>query len=474
MMMMMRYSSDLKGLKWQILHGYVARNLVLRGLLFISAMGIIPLMCRNGEPFGAYFDKNCTSGAVYGSAEDGAVLLSGVMKYVYVLSYPIIGMRNCERNENVTLGVFQDLMTDGLVDNGTRAVCVGEGSASAVASLKRLGVTDAFSVYREPFFSPLRGGYVYELELDDNSYDFVFSRALDRISVPALLVLEIERILRPGGVGCMLVESQYLGGLIRSATPVSAFLKSSDVLNVRAVGISYTLVSFKKRFNHVASLQHYRLPEECQSVMNNQPVLEYLEPIVDASAGQLQSSPRVSYLPEYMNVSSRNRLIYINVGAGEFVNSSIHNWLKRSYPTYSKSHHVYVIDHNVTALTSYVNSPGISFIYDPLLSGNVTSDNSYAVGELGEPVDDEGFDFIYWFKETVAPGDLVVMAMNAAEMELKLLLQLYESGDICRVDELFLRCSPSVHCKSDACGDCSELFQSLRNSGVYGHQWFGG
>ncbi|CAM8913210.1 unnamed protein product [Rhodiola kirilowii] len=466
----MGYLLDLKGLKWQILHGSVAKHLVLKGLLFMSAMGIIPLICRNGEPFVAYFNENCTSGAVYGSADGAADMFpSGVMKYVYALSYPIIGMSKCD---NVTLGVFKELMSDGLIDNGAKAVSVGEGSASAVAAMKELGFSDVLAVYREPIFSPSRRGYVCELELYDNSYDFVFSKALDRVSVPALLVLEIERILRPGGVGSMLVESRYLGGLIRSATPVSAFLKSSDVLNVRAIGNSFTLVNFKKRFDHVASIQHYRLPEECQSVMNNQPVLEYLEPVVDTSIGQ--SVPRISYLPEYMNISSRNRLIYINVGAGEFINSSIHNWLKPIYPTYSKSHHVYVIDHNVSALTSYVKSPGISFIYDPDLSGDMTSADNYAVGELGESFDNGGFDFINWFNETVALGDFVVLAMNAGEIELKLLLQLYESGDICHVDELFLRCSPNVHCKNAACGDCSELYQSLRNSGVFVHQWFGG
>uniref|UniRef100_A0A7N1A9W7 DUF7870 domain-containing protein n=1 Tax=Kalanchoe fedtschenkoi TaxID=63787 RepID=A0A7N1A9W7_KALFE len=154
------------------------------------------------------------------------------------------------------------------------------------------------------------------------------------------------------------------GGALYGPADENGAVFPSGVMNL------CTLVTFKKRFNHVASLHHNRLLDVCHSVMNNhQPT----------SAGK--SAQIISYLPEHMDISSGERSIYINVGAGEFVNSSLHNWLKPFYPTYSKSHHVYVI--------------------------NMTSDNSCAVGELGEPADNEGFDFINWFKGTVKTGDFV-------------------------------------------------------------------
>nr|DAD20172.1 TPA_asm: hypothetical protein HUJ06_021635 [Nelumbo nucifera] len=87
-----------------------------------------------------------------------------------------------------------------------KALCVGEGSDLVVSTLRELGFLDALGVERHLFFSLMRKSFTYKLEFKDNSFDFVFSRALDRVSVPALLVFDIERVLRPGGVGSVLVD----------------------------------------------------------------------------------------------------------------------------------------------------------------------------------------------------------------------------------------------------------------------------
>uniref|UniRef100_A0A7N0UM42 Methyltransferase type 11 domain-containing protein n=1 Tax=Kalanchoe fedtschenkoi TaxID=63787 RepID=A0A7N0UM42_KALFE len=404
---------------------------------------------------------------------------SGVLSHIYALVFPLLGSVRpiiCAQNENATLAVFKEIMNDGLLDDGAKAICIGEGSTSAVSALHELGFRNALNVADggRGRSHHSNSNYGYELDYEDNSFDFVFSRVVDRISVPALLVLEIERVLRPGGAGAMIVGSRnlYSGGLIRSATHISAYLKSSDVVNVRAVG-SFTLVMFKKRFDKVSAFEHFRLPDVCPSVTTNKRIMHYLEPVVRKP--QDQSSTSISYVPKFMNISSRGRLVYINIGAGEYVNSSTHNWLKPLYPMRPRAPHVYVIDHNVSVLASYIKSPGVTFIYHPGLAGaGLTDPDRYAsVGEMGERLEDEGFDFVEWFKETVTRRDFVILAMNARAVELKLLFELYESGAICHVDELFLRCSDGVDCKTPACGDCASLYLGLRNSGVYVHQWFG-
>ncbi|KAK3012406.1 hypothetical protein RJ639_012055 [Escallonia herrerae] len=465
---------DYKAVSWQILRGSLAKRLILKAFLFTLAMLVISFVriandVRTVEPqmLDLYFDE-CPLN--FGSIP--YLNFTGFLKPVSALAYPLLGAimsRPCQESENLTLNVFKELMEKDLLDSGARALCVGEGSASAVSALGELGFSNAFGVERHPFFSLLQKRFVYELDFKDNYFDFAFSRALDKVSVPALLVLEIERILRPGGTGALLVggPNYYSDSLVRSATPVSSFLKSSNVVHVCGIG-SFTLVIFKKRFDGFGFFEHYRLPDECPSVANNRPYMKYIEPLVDEKAGQLETE--ISYLPRFMNISSRNRLIYINVGAGELVNSSITKTFQPNYPIRPQAFDVYIVDHNTSILTSYLK-PGITFVYHPGLVGDEPASNVGPDEYLIAPLDEGGFDFIRWFKETVGDGGFVVLMMNARVPELKILFELFETGAICRVDELFLRCSDSVDCGSAVCGDCVTLFKSLRNGSVFVHQW---
>lgn len=465
---------DFKALKWQIIRGSLARRLILRAFLFVLAMAIIPYFqivhdFRTMEPLAMKFDECPLS-----IGSNPYINFTGFLKPVSAFKFPFLGslfFTPCKETENLTINMFKELMEKNLLDSSGKALCVGEGSASAVLALQELGFSSAFGVRIHPFFSLLRKRFVYELNFKDNYFDFVFSRAIDRVSVPALLVAEIERVLRPGGTGAMLVGGNlYSGSLIRSATPISSFLKSSDVVHVCRIG-SFSLVIFKKRFDKVASFEHYRLPSECPSVSNNKPFIKNMEPLVGKSSGPFKE--KLSYLPEFMNISSRNRLIYINVGTGEFVNSSVSEMFNPFYPIQPQAFNIYVVDHDVSVLSSYVKKPGVTFVYYPGLAGGKATTSLSSDEDLCAPPDEEEFDFTRWFRRTVKDGDFVILMMNAREVELKILFALFESGAICHVDELFLRCSDSVDCTNAVCGDCMSLFRGLRNSGVFVHRLWG-
>lgn len=468
---------DFKVLKWQILRGSLARRLFLKTLLFALAMatvmffqtvhdvGTLELLATGLHDCQLSIDSN-----PYGNFPG---FMNPVSKFGNPFSRSSFSTPCNNDTWDLTIGVVKELMEKKLLDFGAKALCVGEGSASSVLALRELGFDHAFGVDRHPFFSILKRRFVYELDFKDNYFDFVFSRALDRVSVPALLVLEIERVLRPGGTGAMLVGASkfYSAGLIRSATPVSSFLRSSNVVHVCGIS-TFTLVIFKKRFDKVAFFEHYRLPSECQSVTNNKPFIKHMEPLVDEISGPIATN--FSYLPEFMNITSRKRMIYINIGAGEFLNSTLSDMFKPFYPVEPQAFNVYVVDHDATALSSYVKNPGVNFVYHPGLAGDKAIITSISSDEyFSAPVDEEEFDFISWFERTVENGDFVVLMMNARPVELKILFELFERGAICRVDELFLRCSKVADCANAVCGDCMSLFRGLRNSGVFVHRWLG-
>lgn len=448
---------------------------MLRALMFVLAVVVLCLMqmaheARLIEPASTNADE-CS----LGSLSNRELNLTRILNSASNFARPLFGASStlpCKESEELTKAIFEALMEKNFLQPDAGVLCVGERSASAVLALRHIGFFNAFGVDRHPSFSLLKRRFVYELNFEDDHFDFVFSEDLDRVSIPALLVMEMERVLRPGGAGAMLVPPRGAysgGGLVGSATPASStFLKSSDVVHVCNVG-AFTLVVFKKRPESFASFEHFQLPQSCPSIENNKPFMKFIEPLSDR-----RLKPELAYLPDSMNISSRNKMIYINLGAGEYAKTTV----AKMSNTYCSNHHsafeVFIIDHKTSVLSSFVMDPGINFVYHPALAGDAPGPDVTSDEFLSAPMDEEGFDFVSWFKETVSDGDFVVLMMKAKLVELNILVELFASGAICHVDELFLRCSDAADCATTAvCGDCMNLFNSLRKSGVYVHQWLG-
>ncbi|KAB2630841.1 hypothetical protein D8674_008360 [Pyrus ussuriensis x Pyrus communis] len=467
---------DLKGVRMQILHGPLVRRVFFRAFFIATAMSIIPLIHILSGTYMTMFTfvnpGDC-------AAELGHVAPIEVTAGKFNFQSPFFvpfwrsnGSEQCKRDVNLTVSVVRELMGQKLLKYGTRALCVGEGSASAGLALQDLGFPDARGVYKHRFFSLKHKQFVYEIDYEDKSFDFVLSRDLDKVSVPALLVLEIERVLSPGGIGAMLVGSSVSSpnSLIRSATPISSLLKSSSVVHVNYVN-NFTLVVFKKNYDNARLFKQYHLPADCPSLTNNRPFIGIMEPLVKEKPAEY--GKRYAYLPNFVDVSSKRRLVYIDIGAAAHLNANVTNWFLPSYPIERKDFNVYFVDHNTSVLLSYVKKPGITFVYHPGLAGINPQVNVPNDGITDPYVGDEGFDFLVWFKETVGFADFVVLKMNAGNVELKFLTELFESGAICFVDELFLHCSGQVDAGGEMPVDCMDIFGSLRSSGVFVHQWWG-
>ncbi|XP_047320953.1 uncharacterized protein LOC124925021 [Impatiens glandulifera] len=421
-----------KLLKLQILRGSLAKRLLLRILFFALTMVAISFTqivhdIRTMEPIAMNFDK-CSLNLLGSESQSN----HSAFTLPFISSFP---WARCDETENITSNVFKELIEKNLLDSDSKSLCVGEDSESAIKALHKSGVSDAVGIHRHPFVSLARKRFIYSLDYTDNHFDFVFSRAIDRVSVPALLVLEIERVLKPGGTGAILIGgSFYNAGLIRSVIPVSSFLRNSEIIHVCGMMGSFTLVIFKKII-----VNRFVLPKDCPS-------------------------PSSSISNKPLNISTRNRLVYISINAGEFMTSNIVKKLKATYPMKPQAFNAYVIENDATALSAYVKEPGITFVYHPGMGG---VERVLTSSEPPQEEEDE-FDFIRWFKETVMEGDFVVLIMNGREVELKILFQMFESGAICKTDQVLVRCED---CGRRGCGACEDVFAGLRNSGVSVHKW---
>lgn len=452
------FAMDFKVLKWQILRGSLAWRLILRAMFFVVAMVVLSFTrianeIRTIDPILLNFDK-C-------SLNIGSIVNTQ-------LKTPRVSQEQdsipCVDGTNLTVSVIRELMNKEMLSLDARSLCVGKDSDSIALTMREFGFSNAFGVHSNPLLSLLRKQFHHKLDFDSHSFDLVFSISLDEVSVPALLVLEIERVLRPGGIGAMLLGSStfHTRSLVRTATPVALLLRNSEILHVCGLGGAFTLVAFKKRLENVAFFDKYKLPNDCPSITKNKPFMNYIEPLGDQDSARSQE---ISYLPKFLNVSSRNRLIYINMGAGEF---------DGRYPIHPDAFNVYVVDHNISALTSHVKKPGVTFVYHPgLVEDDKIASSLMSVDYLEAPLHEEQFEFIDWFKETAKDGDFVVLMMNAGVRQLKVLFELFGSGAICHVDELFLRCSDGVDCRTSYCRDCMSLYNGLRNAGVFVHRWLG-
>ncbi|XP_073115738.1 uncharacterized protein [Elaeis guineensis] len=195
-----------------IYHHLLSRSLVIKILLVSTAVAVLPILASLRKIDPTYDD--C----------DGAPVTLGIS-----LPAPILD------------AVVVDLMARKWLWRGDRALCVGRGSSpAAAAAMKRMGVLPVVGAMERCGRLPFRRA----------AFDFVFSAALDRAVAPARIVLEMERVLRPGRAGVLVVGPARRGGAVRAAAPVAALLRASEVVAVRAVnGTSpvAVVVVFKKR-----------------------------------------------------------------------------------------------------------------------------------------------------------------------------------------------------------------------------------
>ncbi|VVB13024.1 unnamed protein product [Arabis nemorensis] len=432
----------IKILKLNNFRGPTNRHALFRALIIVSALSIVPLMelLPGTEVTGKNLVLDKLVKAFRGKFE--------------IEQYP----------EVVIADLVEELMGLKLLHfDYSKVLCIGPGSDSVVSVLKEIGFSN---VRGFPKFSFMRRKRIYELELSgESSFDLVFCRDVDRVASPALLVFEMERVMKPGGIGAVLTRSNG-NGLVKSVTSVSFWLKQSEIVHVNYLD-EFTVIVFKRNVTgtDVPYIGKSQLHGDCESVDTNRPYIGFMEPLLEQKPVDFPKS--VAYLPKFIDISLKKRLVYIDIGAGEHLDVKLApNWFLPSYPIDSKAFDVYFVDHNTSVMISYVKKPGVTFVYHPgLADENTTGKNRTPFQQLEPFPEDEGFDFLAWFVETAKLADFVVLKMNTSQVEMKFLSLLLETGAICYVDELFLRCS-------DHKADCIKILETLRSRGVFVHQWW--
>lgn len=158
-------------------------------------------------------------------------------------------------------------------------------------------------------------------------------------------------IMRTWFIYIMSTERTALRILLLQFHP--CLLKLSEIVHVSSMD-GFTVVMFKKNVM------------ENDSVVSSKPYIGFME------TKPVDFPKSVSYLPKFLDVSPKKRLVYIDIGATEHPNANLSSssWFLPSYPIESKAFNIYIVDHNTSILLTEL---GITFVYHPGLAGDTNA-----------------------------------------------------------------------------------------------------
>ena len=194
------------------------------------------------------------------------------------------------------------------------------------------------------------------------------------------------------------------------------------------------------------------------------------------------------------------RRIYVDLGANLY-ESSIGNWFRASYPD-AGTYKVYAFEAERKYDDSYASHPDVTLLHYAVSTANGTipwghmakkggrTRSGFALGPGGRRrrlgsshnlVQDgtrPAIDIADWLRRTVRPDDFVVVKMDIEGAEYDVVPHLLREKVANLIDELFLE----VHTETNSCckpphdvgrhrPDAVRLLQSLRDAGVYAHEW---
>ncbi|WVZ01311.1 hypothetical protein V8G54_027380 [Vigna mungo] len=391
--------------------------------------------------------------------------------------------------------VFQDLIAGGFLSRAAKSLCLETPTGRDVLALREIGVTDAIGISKRASPSLVKAGDSRRIPFANGTFDFVFAGdgALERSPRPVEFVTEIARTLKPEGFAVFHVK----------ANDTYSFNSFVGLFN-----FCCNVVKIKDVIGFDSSKERYVISSDSNSNSNGKcSVPEYKKTLVRNAEALIEEEPlkpwitlkrnvkNIRYLSSMVNISFKDRYVYVDVGARSY-GSSIGSWFRKQYPKQNKTFHVYAIEADKTFHQEYGLKKGVTLLPYAAWVRNESlvfeinhgprekvQGKGRGIGFNGGEVERiPGFDFAEWLKNTFSKNDFVVMKIDVEGTEFDLIPRLFETGAICLVDEIFLEChynrwqrccpgqrSPKYQRTYD---QCLQLFTSLRQSGVLVHQWF--
>ncbi|XP_047322481.1 uncharacterized protein LOC124926324 [Impatiens glandulifera] len=164
--------------------------------------------------------------------------------------------RDWDRKINVFSKFFSQLKDHRLLQNSSRALCIGARVGQEVEALKRVGVSNSVGIDLVPYPPLVIRGDFHNQPFGNDTFEFEFSNVFDHALYPEKFIGEIERTLKPGGI-CVIHVSlskradKYSANDLYSVEPLKALFQRSELVRTRKIdgfGLD-TEVVFRKKGN---------------------------------------------------------------------------------------------------------------------------------------------------------------------------------------------------------------------------------
>ncbi|RDX63552.1 hypothetical protein CR513_58012, partial [Mucuna pruriens] len=162
--------------------------------------------------------------------------------------------RDWNRKIPVFARFFEELKDKKLLENASKALCIGARVGQEVEALRRIGVVDSVGMDLVPYPPLVVKGDFHNQPFRNDTFDFEFSNVFDHALYPQRFVAEIERTLKPQGVCVLHVAllrraDKYSANDLYSVQPLVELFQRSALVHVRKVdgfGLD-TEVAFRKK-----------------------------------------------------------------------------------------------------------------------------------------------------------------------------------------------------------------------------------
>lgn len=397
--------------------------------------------------------------------------------------------------------VFQDLITEGVLSAASNSLCIG--GEEEVAALREIGVPESVRVSPKKLASE-------GLRFRNTTFDFEFSTTagLDRAAKPVHFASEVSRTLKPGGFFVVHTESIVDEYSLRSLLRLFDSFTLVKLREIDGLDSSALREIILRKQNVTVSHVKGKTANLCIVTRHRSELIRKAEPLIEEEPLKpwitlKRNIKNVKYLSRMVDLSFKNRYIYVDVGARSY-GSSIVSWFKKQYPKQDKPFEVYAVEADSAFHDEYKTKKGVkllpyaAWIRNETLFFEINREPSRKNVEKGrgmgriQAVQSSsnfmdvnkivGFDFALWLKSMVTEKDYVVVKMDVEGTEFNLIPRLIETGAICLIDEMFLechynrwqRCCPGERSPKyqKTYAQCMQLFTSLRKRGVLVHQWW--
>jgi FkbM family methyltransferase len=196
----------------------------------------------------------------------------------------------------------------------------------------------------------------------------------------------------------------------------------------------------------------------------------FIEPLHE---DHLASVRQFVYLPSIITLT-HPRLFFIDAGARDFKGSTGEWFLHTYIRDITRPFHIFAFEPDPRFAAGFKKVPNLTFFPYAVHTTNETLKFGGDMGSIGGgSLTVQAIDFSDFLRRNFRDEDFLVLKLDIEGAEVPVLKKLIAEKTIYLIDELFMECHDThvYWIKDMTRADCVQQTKSLRDMGIYAHEW---